>query len=502
MSNNPGVQLSTSSTPGLVVATSVVYAVAYAVLLRDAVSAPLEPVVFTLLATGMATLRFSSEAAMRRSRAGLASRARLFLVVSGVAYLAVLLAQGLPWAWTAASHVSAGYQLLIMLTSYGVASTLAGVFSDHAWLMKSVYRHKAVAERHEALRDMQFMIADTMESLTHARRVLTTGFGLMVVVILVGWINGQFPSTAGLVLLAGSGILRYLVQTTIEAIADEYRYLGDGGRLPRRYRRRRLAQASALLLVAAVGAISIAGNRSLVPYAYLQGFFAWLSGLFPQMDLQAPPPQVDQQYEVFQRIAEGIALGEDQGDPPAFLQSLLVILQGMLRAAIVGGLLMFLTAPLFSRSFRRNVRDMGFRRAILEWVHSVKRSAVLFLRALRQRIRRVSVPGRPRTGGKRERAARQGDTAQSPQKIRELAVFSRRFTRLLRWAEKRGAGRRGGEAPGEFAERLAKRYPQLATTLVCIGSLYEKNLYSYDLLSADDAKRLNASFREVLRTNP
>jgi hypothetical protein len=472
------------------------------VLLRDAVSAPLEPVVFTVLATGMATLRFGSESVMRRSRAGLASRARLFIVVSGVAYLAVLLAQGLPWAWTAASHVSAGYQLLIMLTAYGVASMLAGVFSDHTWLMKSVYRHKAIAERREALRDMQFVIADTMESLTHARHVLTTGFALMVVIILVGWINGQFPSTAGLVLLAGSGILRYLVQTTIEAIADEYRYLGDGGRLPRRYRRRRLAQASGLLCVAAVGAISLAGNRSLVPYSYLQGFFAWLSGLFPQMDLQAPPPQINQQYEVFQRIAEGIALGEDPGDPPAFLQLLLVILQGMLRAAIVGGLFMFLAAPLFSRSFRRNVRDMGFRRAILEWVHSVKRSAVLFLRALRQRIRRVSIPGWQRTGGTRESATRRGDTAQSPQKIRELAVFSRRFMRLSRWAQKRGVGRRGGEAPGEFAERLAKRYPQLATPLVSIGSLYEKNLYSVDLLSANDAKRLNASFREVLRTNP
>lgn len=479
-----------------------VYAVAYAVLLRDAVSAPLEPILFTLLATGMAALRFGSEAAMRRSRAGLASRARLFLVVSGLAYLAVLFAQGLPLAWTAASYLSAGYQLLIMLTAYGVASTLAGVFSDHAWLMKSVYRHKAVAERHEALRDMQFVIADTMKSLTHARHVLTTGFALMVVIILVGWINGQFPSTAGLVLLVGSGMLRYLVQTSIEAIADEYRYLGDGGRLPGRYRRRRLAHASALLLVAAVGAISIAGNRSLVPYSYLQGFFAWFSGLFPQMDLQAPPPQIDQQYEVFQRIAEGIALGEDPGDPPAFLQSLLMILQGMLRAAIVGSLFMFLTAPLFSRSFRRNVRDLGFCRAILEWVHSVRRSAMLFFRALGQRIRRVSVPGWQRTGGTRERAAGRDDTAQSPQKTRELAAFSRRFMRLSRWAQKRGVGRRGGEAPGEFAERLAKRYPQLATTFVSIGRLYEKNLYSDDLLSVDDAKRLNASFHEVLRTDP
>lgn len=490
------------STPGLVVTTSALYAVAYAVLLRDAVSAPLEPLLFTLVAIGMAGLRFGAEDAMRRSRAGHASRARLLLVVSGVAYLAMLLAQGLPGAWTVRSYLSAGYQLFIMLAAYGLASTLATVFGDHAGLMKTLYRHRAVSERNDAVRDLRFVIADAMDSLTHAQHLLTTGFALMVLIVVVGWINGQFPSTTGLGLLAASGISRYLVQTTIGTIADEYRYLGDGSRLPRRYRRRRLVQATGLLFVAAVVAFAIARNRSLVPYTYLQAFFAWLSDLFPQVDVQTPPPQMNEPYEVFQRIREGLALGEETADPPAFLQSLLVILQGMLRAGIVGSLILFIAAPLFSRNFRRDVREMGVRRAILEWLRSVRRAAILFFREMAQRIRRVSVPGRLQNGEKRERASQGVDATQSPRKTRELAMFSRRFTRLLRWAEKRGAGRRRGEAPSEFTERLAQRYPHLAPALLSIGNLYEKNLYSGNLLSRDDAQHLNASFHTVLRTNP
>ena len=495
MRNNPGT--------GLAITTGTIYAVTFGVLLRDGISLPFDPLQFSVLAAAIAAVRFLSEPALRRHRAGIASRVRLFVVLSGVSYLVFLFSRGRPSSWTELSHVSSGYQVLLLTWAYGIAGGLAERFSDHRWLLHAVYRHRTDAKRREALHDVRYASAESLAKIDYSRRQLSVGFLLMNVIVILGWINGQFPSAYGLMLLAVSGILRYLTQTGLEGIADEYRYMGDGGRLPGRYRRRRIRYASVLLGVSALVAVSVARPDSLIPYSHVQDFFAWLSGLFPRFDLQAPVPQIEQEFDVFRRIANDLPLGDAHiDDPPAFLQTLLVILQGMIRSALIGGLLLFLGSPLLSRSFRKSLREAGIRRACATWMREVLRTARLFLHALRRRALSLRPRLRHDRQAREAHLSRQRGAELSPEKQRELAQVSRRFARLLRWAQRHSVSRRQGEAPGEFTQRLSVRFSGNREAFVTIGRLYEKSLFSQEALSDDEHALLFAGFRDVLRSNP
>ncbi len=475
---------------------------ALGILLRDGTGLPLNPVLFPVLGAVLAAIRYGSEPALRRHRAGAASRFRLFLVSGGTSYLLLLFASGLPGTWTGAAYLTAGYQVALLLWSYGIAAELSRSFRDHEHLLISVYRQRSRTKRIEALRDLRYVIADAVADLDRTRKVLSAGFALMLFVVVLGWINGQFASLAGLLFLALAGYLRYLSSASLEAIADEYRYLGDGGRLPGRYRSRRLRQAAVLLLITAVIAFSLAGNQSLIPYSWLQSFFAWLSGLFPRMDLQAPPPQIDQQFDVFSRIAAELSPGDDVAEPGAIMQMLFRILQGMVRALLVGGLVIFLVSPLFSRSFRRSILNMSTGEALKTWMRTLVLSLRAFVRALRRRLRASAFRARNASVSVTVDRPAYRLPPVSAEKQRELERFSRQFTRLLRWAAKRSAGRRNGEAPEEFTDRLSECFPSCAQNLREIGSLYEKSLFSAETLDDAETRTLSACFKTVIRTNP
>lgn len=489
-------------TPGLIITTALSYSMAIGILLRDGIGLPLNPLLFLILGTVLATIRYGSEPALRRHRAGAASRFRLFLVTGGTSYLVLLFATGLPGTWSGAAYLTAGYQTALLLWSYGIAAELSGSFRDHEQLLISVYRQRSETKRQEALRDLRYVIADAIAALDRTRKVLTAGFALMLLVVVLGWINGQFASLAGLLFLALAGYLRYLSSASLEAIADEYRYLGDGGRLPGRYRSRRLRQAAVLLLITAVIAFSLAGNQSLIPYSWLQSVFAWLSGLFPRLDLQAPPPQIDQQFDAFSRIAAELSPGDDVAEPGVLMQMLFRILQGMVRAALVGGLVIFLISPLFSRSFRRSFRSMSTGEALKAWVRALVRSLTVFVQALRRRLLAATLQARNVSASVPVDRRAYRPPPVSAEKQRELVKFSRQFTRLLRWAEKRSVGRHTGEAPGEFTDRLAERFPSCAENLQEIGMLYEKSLFSVKTLDEAETRALSACFKTVIRTDP
>ncbi len=432
------------------------------------------------------------------------ARLRAFLIVLLVSYAALALARSGPLVTRFVPDPLHAWRLVLVVGAWSLSSALFTVIADRNAMLRLVYEQRTPERREQVLREMSDVTAESMARFRSLRRVLSTLFVLLVIVVLVAWPLGRTPSMSSFVLLILLAIARYLTSAAIESFLDEYRYVGDGNRLPARYRMRRLRHAATLLVLSALFAFAIAGEQTLLPPDTLMRIADFIDGLFPTVDLEAEFPTIDRTppTDPIEDIRREFMPEEDPA-PPAWTEWLMTFLRRLALTGAITAVVAFLVSPLFTREIRRKLRRFRLREALDLWLAVLRKRLSYFARLIRflslARERRPTL--RFRSPWRRPGHRESGSTghSESGAERRRLAKVSQRFARFSKWARRNGIARRESEAPREFAERIAVRAPVVADALRTFADRYEQALFGGRPLSNNENREMDEALRTVLR---
>ena len=234
--------------------------------------------------------------------------------------------------------------------------------------------------------------------------------------------------------------------------------------------------------------IVLSSDKSLLPFSLITGFLLWLLGLFRHTPLPVTETAIPETFEpmpYYELPSLPFDPAENSGPSPVWLWLKYGCI--VLAAAVF---VWFMIAPLFDRdrnklSFRRKLG-----RIIAEWFTGVLAGLASFFASIGggKTVRKLHRPGAEAV----QRMAGAVLGAYSPAKKRELKQSVTLFARLIIWGEAvRQAAWKPIFAPGEYCCFLAGSAPDehdLNKKIIRCGELFEKALYSADVLSDTERK--------------
>ncbi len=433
------------------------------------------------------------------------ARLRAFLVMLLVSYAALALTRSGPLVTRVIPDLLHAWRLVLVVTAWSLSAALFTIIADRNAMLRIVYEQRTAERREQVLREMSDVTAESMARFRSLRRLLSALFVLLVIVMLIAWPAGRTPSMLSLVLLILLAIARYLTSATIESFLDEYRYVGDGNRLPARYRMRRLRHAAALLLLSALFAFAVAGERTILPPDTLMRLAGFLEGLFPALELEAEMPTIDRAppTETIEELRRDFMPDDEPPEPPAWIDWVIVFLRRLALTGAISAVAVFLLSPLFTREIRRKLRRFRLREALDLWLAALRKRVSYLTRLFRFLSLARERRGTLRSGSPRRRpASEKSDSSavsESFTERRRLARISQRFARFSKWARRNGFARRESEAPREFADRIAAHEPEVAEFVRTFTDRYEQALFGGRPLSDEGTREMNDALRTVLR---
>lgn len=242
-------------------------------------------------------------------------------------------------------------------------------------------------------------------------------------------------------------------------------------------------------------AVVFTGNRPLLPIAWLEAFFRWLSSLFPERHFTTPPPA----YPEF-------PLGELEEPPPPLtdienlkpLVDLSWLIPYLKWGLIIGSsilVVVFLFAPLRSRSFWRRLRQSRPFGAFKNWFRRVL--------VLLRRRKRNKLPALPIDEDNLEQVRHNLEELiarrKNPQKKHQMGYMVRLYLRFVRWVESTwGLRFTPTTSPGDYAEALIQKESSLAHPVRRFTELFEEALYADYLQSRDQIEEYDRILRTLL----
>jgi hypothetical protein len=234
--------------------------------------------------------------------------------------------------------------------------------------------------------------------------------------------------------------------------------------------------------VAAVFLLSlvIAGDRALLPIAWVADLLSWLSSRPGAGGSFAP--QMSAAPDIGIRTAPPALPSLPSVTPSPIMEAIWHILAILVVAAAALGVVFFIVRPLLSRSTRRAARG-------LHPVRLLKARAILALRVLADLPRRIgaflrgsgkglrALPGAIREALREAVGERRALAAQSQPRLRATGRAVREFHRISRWGARTGVHFTAREGPMEYARRLAERAPEKASALQEAALLIEELVY-------------------------
>lgn len=399
------------------------------------------------------------------------------------------------------------YRVSCCAVAWWINGELLRSVSERDTLVSTIFNVPAGEERRQRMRDFSQLTADLMRRLSVFRRVVSVLTLVLALGAFGSWINGTPASRTTVVFIVLAVAFRYVLVALLDAYLDEFRYSGDGNRLPTRFRRRRLRHAVTLVLLVALISAPLSGNRSVLPPEVFGAFFSYLGRLFPHMERETLPPDLPSATPggAFEGLPGDMEMSAGQNGAPAWFAWLTELFERIAIAALLSAIALFILSPLFTAEARRMLRSGALGRLLAHWWKTVcVRFRFLFsmLSAMLGHLRRwtpqSSRTGRsPSTHGNAPQNTHARADSPDPQQQRQIDRASRLFRKVERWAAKAGMHRRNWEAPAEFALRLAGSAEHLREDLSRFSALYEELLYSNHRLSDSGWRELEARARRI-----
>ena len=308
-----------------------------------------------------------------------------------------------------------------------------------------------------------------------------------------------------------------------EIIKWEQYFAGEGINLSAPDRAKRILAIIILTFSGLVFAILLSSDKSLIPFSLISGFFARFFSLFARPSNKSEHTYRDEEFTSMDLPPNFSAFEEIPASP--FLQllskyGLTIIKYGII---ILGSVLFirFMISPLLKRNRMKNkltIREKLFL-IITEWFKGMINTIILFFKNLGKNNTRKL---------KKQNADKINSTAEilfnvySPAKKHDMRQSITLFARLIIWGgETRDVTWKPSHAPGEYCAILAAAPAVIANTnlaanfpaqdsdtalkrqnsgIIRCGAIFEKAIYSADVLSDEERKEFKNLVKEITST--
>ncbi len=468
-------------------------------LARDAFGAPAPPVaVVPLLALTGVTEAVAGNI-FHELRSDASARLRELIVLLGVAYLTAAVGAGGGLAARFTPGALHGVLLGATALHWMVASRMHGYLRQREDFLFSI-ADKSRAEIRSDIRSTRGYTLGVFRSLQRVRGQVVGYFVMVTAGFIVLWGVSEVPRPLTLTAFAASAIATAVVVFATNLWLEEYAASADGLAVPRRFERRRLVAAGAVLGAGAVVALAASGNASLLNLELFGALAEWISGWFTSAP-GATERVRDIDFLQYFPAAEQLA-GARDAEVSEFWRGFAVVFRWTVIGLFALALLAFVAAPLFSRHFRRDVERAALRTRIRNAL--VRLVIVLWRtrRRLRRTIRALFHGGSARPDedeADRGTAGRTADAAihhPPPLRLRrQRSTLRSLYQELLRWARQRGIDHGRAETVREFTRRLAKTHPEICREAPAAGQILTHALYARHPLSRESL----SEYRRVVK---
>ncbi|MCL2276613.1 MAG: hypothetical protein FWC21_01815 [Treponema sp.] len=367
---------------------------------------------------------------------------------------------------------------------------------------------EAITEKYEGAKLQAMLYEDsgllsyTEENINKAR---TNYYAQIIIIFILALasiiVNTQMPIIIyfHLIILLASGVC---IHGLFAIIKWEQYYAGEGIKLSGYERIKRVLAIILLSFSGLVLAGLLSSNTSIIPFSVITDFFAWLFSFFNREYKEIEMPAAE---AVFQQ--ENMGWGQipyDELQRSLFWENLMkrfwIVIRYALIIFAVFMLIRFMIAPLINKGNLQ--KNLTFRQKlkliITEWFSGIKNAITSFLTYIKNsKSKKLS----KYSADEINRAAKMLFSAYSPAKKRDVQMSVTLFARLIIWgSDIRGVSWKPSLAPREYCDLLASSSPlnvKINKDIYKTGDLFEKALYSSDVLTNDEKKEFKELINEI-----
>lgn len=237
----------------------------------------------------------------------------------------------------------------------------------------------------------------------------------------------------------------------------------------------------------------LSSNNQLLKKEYFDWFFNLFKREKPLVHVENQPlPPVSDNFA--DSVSPGKLLSTAE-KPNLVLQLIIKIIQYSLLAGIIIGVLVFLFKPIFDKSLGIELKKHNFKQILSEFFQKMLNMFRDFFGKKREFVPYATVGTQ---SFKFQMSDMLGKTKKSKEKKAELDRLTKEFVKIISWGEQQQVLFKKNHAPAEYTEILYS-FSKI-NDLHKIGFLFEKALYSKDLLSKDEEKEYKECIQKVLET--
>jgi len=249
-----------------------------------------------------------------------------------------------------------------------------------------------------------------------------------------------------------------------------------------------------IVLICLLAGLLLSSNNQILKKEYFQWFFDLFKHKKSPIHFETtpPPPVLDVEVDAesagnFQRVM--------QEKPNAIVKFIVEVIQYSIIAGIIFWVFSFLLKPLFDKSLAIELGKHNFKKLMSEFFKKVRE----MFRELFGKKREFTPYATVGTQSfKFQMNDMLGKTKKSKEKKAELDRLTKEFIKMISWGEQKQIMYKKSQAPAEYTEVLFNQTH--IDYLKKIGFLFEKALYSKDLLSKDEEKEYKDCIQKVLQT--
>jgi len=360
----------------------------------------------------------------------------------------------------------------------------------------------------KALYEDAYMLRYTDEEIIKKRRNYMAQLIIIGIFTLMSVVSKVHISVALYILLTGILACGVGICGFFEVMRWEQYYAGEGIALSVPDRLKRIGGMGIFILLCVICAFFLASDESLIPFSAVAGFLAWFLSLFRPLFFLVFGISEIQPFEQPMDYTPSLPPPEEIAPHP-LLQWLvkysIIILKYAVIVLVAGGFIRFMVSPLLNRG-KTFGEKLTFRQKLIRIMAEWLKGLVTALASLFALLK----------GGKTRRKLNQHDAeairraaasilgAYSPAKKQDMKRSVTLFARLIIWG---GAVRqvvwKPAHAPGEYCGILAasaQTSPEgerVNEGIIRCGELFEKALYSAEVLSDEERKEFKDLVEEI-----
>lgn len=400
-----------------------------------------------------------------------------------------LVASGVCWVWSA---------------------SIDSLLASRSAVLASV-EGKTGAGLYAGLREEGLLISSTNGDLERVRDFCVLLPAILVAALAAIALTGHAVSLPSLLAVAAIFVLAGFIRAILQVYRSELYWAGLGLSEAFTLTRKRLPLALAMLVLCACAMLAVSGERPPLPATAFLALLSWLKAFFAPGANAAPIELPREQTDEPNGFGELLAELSKQQDASPNLAWFWTALGWLLLAAVAVGVVRFLFGPLIRREafpFFRSGKTRARLRAFAENLRALARSFVGFFSDLRfglswararSKTDRASVLAKASTSSFTESLRELIHPGLSKEKKKEIGKLTREFLRLVEWGAGHGVECGASTGPLEYAQSLA---PLAGANVIGAGELFEKALYSRDLLDEAEETRFMRVIAETTEPEP